>query len=203
MKTGSEKIRLGFLASGRGSNMLAIIDNCKAGKLDAEPVVVISNNADAGALVYARKAGIPAFHLSSNTHEDESVLDQEMTDTLKSHNIDWVILAGYMKMIGSKLLEEFRGKILNIHPSLLPRHGGQGMYGLHVHEAVLASGESETGVTIHMVDGEYDQGRILAQEKVSVEADDTPESLAARVLKVEHELYSETLQGIIEGRISF
>ncbi len=201
MKTGSEKIRLGFLASGRGSNMLAIIDNCKAGKLDAEPVVVISNNADAGALVYARKAGIPAFHLSSNTHEDESVLDQEMTDTLKSHNIDWVILAGYMKMIGSKLLEEFRGKILNIHPSLLPRHGGQGMYGLHVHEAVLASGESETGVTIHMVDGEYDQGRILAQEKVSVEADDTPESLAARVLKVEHELYSETLQGIIEGRI--
>ncbi len=203
MKTGSEKIRLGFLASGRGSNMLAIIDNCKAGKLDAEPVVVISNNADAGALVYARKAGIPAFHLSSNKHEDESVLDQEMTDTLKSHNIDWVILAGYMKMIGSKLLEEFRGKILNIHPSLLPRHGGQGMYGLHVHEAVLASGESETGVTIHMVDGEYDQGRILAQEKVSVEADDTPESLAARVLKVEHELYSETLQGIIEGRISF
>lgn len=196
------KIKLGFLASGRGSNMLAIIDNCKAGKLDAEPVVVISNNADAGALVYARKAGIPAFHLSSNTHEDESVLDQEMTDTLKSHNIDWVILAGYMKMIGSKLLEEFRGKILNIHPSLLPRHGGQGMYGLHVHEAVLASGESETGVTIHMVDGEYDQGRILAQEKVSVEADDTPESLAARVLKVEHELYSETLQGIIEGRIS-
>ena len=201
MKTGSEKIRLGFLASGRGSNMLAIIDNCKAGKLDAEPVVVISNNADAGALVYARKAGIPAFHLSSNTHEDESVLDQEMTDTLKSHNIDWVILAGYMKMIGSKLLEEFRGKILNIHPSLLPRHGGQGMYGLHVHEAVLASGESETGVTIHMVDGEYDQGRILAQEKVSVEVGDTPESLAARVLKVEHELYSETLQGIIEGRI--
>lgn len=203
MKTGSEKIRLGFLASGRGSNMLAMIDNCEAGKLNAEPVVVISNNADAGALVYARKAGIPAFHLSSNTHEDESVLDQEMTDTLKSHNIDWVILAGYMKMIGSKLLEEFRGKILNIHPSLLPRHGGQGMYGLHVHEAVLASGESETGVTIHMVDGEYDQGRILAQEKVSVEADDTPESLAARVLKVEHELYSETLQGIIEGRISF
>ena len=202
MKTGSEKIRLGFLASGRGSNMLAMIDNCEAGKLDAEPVVVISNNADAGALVYARKAGIPAFHLSSNTHEDESVLDQEITNILKSHEVDWVILAGYMKKIGSRLLGEFQGKIFNIHPSLLPRHGGQGMYGVHVHEAVLASGESETGVTIHMVDGEYDQGRILAQEKVFVEADDTPESLAARVLKVEHELYSETLQGIIEGRIS-
>ncbi len=202
MKTGSEKIRLGFLASGRGSNMLAMIDNCEVGKLNAKPVVVISNNADAGALVYAREAGIPAFHLSSNTHEDESVLDQEITNILKSHEVDWVILAGYMKKIGPRLLGEFQGKIFNIHPSLLPRHGGQGMYGVHVHEAVLASGESETGVTIHMVDGEYDQGRILAQEKVFVEADDTPESLAARVLKVEHELYSETLQGIIEGRIS-
>ncbi len=197
-----EKVKLGFLASGRGSNMLAMIDNCEVGKLNAKPVVVISNNADAGALVYAREAGIPAFHLSSNTHEDESVLDQEITNILKSHEVDWVILAGYMKKIGPRLLGEFQGKIFNIHPSLLPRHGGQGMYGVHVHEAVLASGESETGVTIHMVDGEYDQGRILAQEKVFVEADDTPESLAARVLKVEHELYSETLQGIIEGRIS-
>ena len=202
MKTGSEKIRLGFLASGRGSNMLAMIDNCEVGKLNAKPVVVISNNADAGALVYAREAGIPAFHLSSNTHEDESVLDQEITNILKSHEVDWVILAGYMKKIGPRLLGEFQGKIFNIHPSLLPRHGGQGMYGLHVHEAVLASGESETGVTIHMVDGEYDQGRILAQEKVSVEVDDDPATLAARVLKLEHELYSETLQRVIDGKIS-
>ena len=198
-----KKMKLGFLASGRGSNMLAIIDNCKAGKLNAEPVVVISNNADAGALEYARDAGIPAFHLSINTHADPSRLDEEITKTLKSHAVNWLILAGYMKKIGPRLLGEFRGKILNIHPSLLPRHGGQGMYGLHVHEAVLASGESETGVTIHMVDGEYDQGRILAQEKVSVEADDDPAILAARVLKVEHQLYSDTLRDIIEGRIDF
>ncbi len=198
-----KKIKLGFLASGRGSNMLAIIDNCKAGKLNAEPVVVISNNADAGALEYARDAGIPAFHLSINTHADPSRLDDEITKTLKSHAVNWLILAGYMKKIGPRLLGEFRGKILNIHPSLLPRHGGQGMYGLRVHEAVLASGESETGVTIHMVDGEYDQGRILAQEKVSVEADDDPAILAARVLKIEHQLYSNTLRDIIEGRIDF
>ena len=198
-----KKMKLGFLASGRGSNMLAIIDNCKAGKLNAEPVVVISNNADAGALEYARDAGIPAFHLSINTHADPSRLDEEITKTLKSHAVNWLILAGYMKKIGPRLLGEFRGKILNIHPSLLPRHGGQGMYGLRVHEAVLASGESETGVTIHMVDGEYDQGRILAQEKVSVEADDDPAILAARVLKVEHQLYSDTLRDIIEGRIDF
>jgi phosphoribosylglycinamide formyltransferase-1 len=202
MTSDQKKVRLGFLVSGRGSNMLAILNDCKAGKLDAEPAVVISNNADAGALGFAGEAGIPAFHLSSNTYEDKSVLDQEITNTLISHNVDWVILAGYMKKIGSKLLEQFQGKIFNIHPSLLPEHGGKGMFGLHVHESVLALGNSETGVTIHLVDSEYDQGKILAQEVVKVEEGDTPEVLAARVLKLEHQLYSATLQGVIEGRIS-
>ena len=195
------KIKLGFLASGRGSNMLAIIDNCKVGKLDAVPVVVISNNAEAGALEYACEAGIPAIHLGTHTHIDPDKLDDEITKALKNNDVDWVILAGYMKKIGPQLLEEFQGKIFNIHPSLLPKHGGRGMYGLHVHEAVLAAGETETGVTIHLVDGEYDQGRILAQSTVPVKHDDTPELLAARVLKVEHELYSDTLRGVIEGRI--
>ena len=202
MTSDQKKVRLGFLASGRGSNMLAILNDCKAGKLDAEPAVVISNNAGAGALESARAAGIPAFHLSSATHEDESVLDNAITDTLKSNSVDWVILAGYMKKIGPKLLEEFQGKIFNIHPSLLPKYGGKGMFGIHVHESVLASGDTKTGVTIHLVDGEYDQGRVLAQERVPVEDGDTPEVLAARVLKLEHRLYSETLQGVIEGRIS-
>jgi phosphoribosylglycinamide formyltransferase-1 len=200
-KISEEKIKLGFLASGRGSNMLAILNDCKAGRLDAEPAVVISNNAGAGALESARDVGIPAFHLSNTTHEDESVLDNAITDTLKSNAVDWVILAGYMKKIGPKLLEQFQGKIFNIHPSLLPEHGGKGMFGIHVHESVLASGDSETGVTIHLVDGEYDQGRVLAQEVVKVEEGDTPAVLAARVLKLEHRLYSETLQGVIEGRI--
>jgi phosphoribosylglycinamide formyltransferase-1 len=179
--------------------MLAILNDCKAGKLEAEPAVVISNNAAAGALEYARVAGILAFHLSTQTHPEK--LDDVIIDTLKSHAVDWVILAGYMKKIGPQLLEEFQGKIFNIHPSLLPKHGGKGMFGIHVHESVLASGESETGVTIHLVDGEYDQGRILAQEKITVETDDTPEVLAARVLKLEHQLYSDILQGVIEGRI--
>jgi len=199
MTSDQKKVRLGFLVSGRGSNMLAILNDCKAGKLDAEPAVVISNNADAGALEFAGEAGIPAFHLSTQTHAEK--LDDVITDTLKSHAVDWVILAGYMKKIGPQLLEEFQGKIFNIHPSLLPTHGGKGMFGLHVHESVLASGDSETGVTIHLVDCEYDKGRILAQEKVPVEADDTPEVLAARVLTLEHQLYSATLQGVIEGRI--
>lgn len=193
------KIKLGFLASGRGSNMLAIVKDCHAGKLDAEAAVVISNNASAGALEYARETGVPAYHLSARTHPEN--LDHEITNVLKSHDVDWVILAGYMKKIGPQLLESFQGRIFNIHPSLLPRHGGRGMYGNHVHESVLAAGDTETGVTIHMVEGEYDQGRILAQAKVPVEKNDTPEVLAARVLKVEHILYSDTLQDVIDGRI--
>ena len=179
--------------------MLAILNDCKVGKLHAEPAAVISNNAAAGALEYAREAGIPAFHLSTQTHSEK--LDDAITDTLKSHAVDWVILAGYMKKIGPKLLEKFQGKIFNIHPSLLPKYGGKGMFGIHVHESVLASGDSKTGVTIHLVNGEYDQGRVLAQERVPVEEGDTPEILAARVLKLEHQLYSETLQGVIEGKI--
>ena len=179
--------------------MLAILNDCKSGKLEAEPAVVISNHADAGALEYAREEGIPAFHFSTQT--DPEKRNDVIIDTLKSHAVDWVILAGYMQMIGSQLLEEFQGKIFNIHPSLLPRHGGKGMYGLHVHESVIAAGDTKTGVTIHLVDGGYDQGRILAQRSLPVGADDTPESLAARVLKLEHELYPDTLRDVIEGRI--
>ncbi len=181
--------------------MLAIINDCETGKLDAEAAVVISNNASAGALDYARASNLPAFHLSSRTHADPEQLDLEITKALQAHDVDWVVLAGYMKKVGPQLLAAYQGRIFNIHPSLLPAHGGRGMYGIHVHESVIASGDTETGVTIHMVEGEYDQGRILAQVTVPVEKNDTPAVLAARVLKVEHQLYSATLQDIIEGKI--
>ena len=197
----AEKVKLGFLASGRGSNMLSIIDACSTGSLDAEPAVVISNNANAGALAIASQKGIPGFHLSSKTHVDSAQLDQVITDTLKQTEAEYVILAGYMKKVGTYLLHEFSGRIINIHPSLLPKYGGKGMYGIHVHESVLAAGDTETGVTIHLVDSEYDQGEVLAQKTVPVEPGDTPEILAARVLKLEHQLYPETLQKMIEGKI--
>ncbi len=199
MNSIEKKIRLGFLASGHGSNMIAIFNHCKAGNLDAEPAVVISNNSDSGALEYAREKQIPAFHLSTRTHPEK--LDSVITDTLKSHAVEWIILAGYMKKISPYLLEEFQGKIFNIHPSLLPKYGGKGMFGNHVHKSVLDSGDFETGVTIHLVNGEYDEGRILAQKKVYVKAGDTPETLAARVLKVEHELYSKVLQRVVAGEV--
>ena len=194
--------RLGFLASGRGSNMLAIISACESGRLPATPVLVISNNPDARALQLGREHGLEALHMSSRTHGDDGALDQAMTAAMQAHQVDLVILAGYMKKIGPQLLSAYAHHILNIHPSLLPRHGGRGMYGLHVHEAVISAGETETGVTVHLVNTEYDSGDILAQRTVNVEANDDAESLAARVLEVEHRLYTEVLGKILNGEIS-
>jgi phosphoribosylglycinamide formyltransferase 1 len=193
--------KLAILVSGRGSNMVAIMKACEQRELSADIELVISNNPDSDALKIAQQKNISTAYLSSRTHPDQDALDIAMKDLLESHSIDLVLLAGFMKKIGPKTLSAYKGKIINVHPSLLPKFGGQGMYGLNVHEAVIAAGEKETGVTIHMVDGEYDQGKILAQEKVEVMTDDTAESLAARVLKIEHQLYSETIQKIIDKSI--
>ncbi len=192
---------LGFMASGRGSNMQAIIDACNEGRLNAHPVVVISNNGNSGALDRAESEGIPGHYLGSKNFPDADKLDQIIVDTLRKYDVGLVVLAGYMKKIGAKTLATYQGRIINIHPALLPKFGGEGMYGKHVHEAVLAAGETETGVTIHLVDAQYDTGSILAQCKVSVEKRDTIESLAERVLFVEHRFYIETLGKILSGEI--
>ena len=195
-------MNIGFLASHGGSNMQAIIDAAKKGKLHARPVVVISNNADSTALERARNEGIPGFYLSGKTHPDPDSLDQAILDTLLGCNVDIVALAGYMKKLGPRTLSRFTGRILNIHPALLPKHGGKGMYGIHVHESVIADGEKESGVTIHLVTEEYDRGPIVAQVRVPVEPGDTPEVLAARVLIEEHKLYPATLERIATGEIN-
>ena len=192
---------LGFLASGQGSNMQAIIDACNDGRLNAHAVVVISNNGNSGALDRAKSEGIPAHHMGCKNIPDVDKLDQMITDTLRKFDVDIVVLAGYMKKIGAKTLAAYPGRIINIHPALLPKYGGKEMYGKHVHAAVLAAGETETGVTIHIVDAQYDTGPILAQTKVPVEKGDTIESLAARVLVVEHRFYVETLCKILSGEI--
>lgn len=194
-------MNIGFLASHGGSNMQAIIDACKEGRLSATAAVVISNNGDSRALERARTEGIPNYHLSGNTHPDPDDLDRAIMDTLIRHNVDVIALAGYMKKLGPKTLACFRGRILNIHPALLPKFGGKGMYGIHVHEAVIAAGEKESGVTVHLVDEEYDRGPILAQVRVPVMPGDTPEILAERVLVQEHLLYPATLQRIATGEI--
>lgn len=194
-------MNIGFLASHGGSNMQAIIDACKAGRLSAVPVVVISNNAESRALERARNEGIPNYYLSGKTHPDPDSLDQAILDALILHKVDVVALAGYMKKLGPKTLAHFRGRILNIHPALLPKHGGKGMYGIRVHEAVIAAGETESGVTVHLVTEEYDKGPILARVTVPVMPGDTPEILAERVLVQEHILYPATLQRIATGEI--
>lgn len=194
--------RLGILASHRGTNFQAIIDACRDGRLDARPVVAISNNSDAYALERARAADIPTAHLSSVTHPDEDELDAAMVDVLREHNVDLLVLAGYMKKLGPKTLKTFEGRIINIHPALLPRHGGQGMYGMNVHRAVIESGDTETGITIHRVQEDYDSGPIIAQRRIPVLSDDTPESLAQRVLAHEHEFLIETLKTIISNDLS-
>lgn len=195
------KLHLGFLASRGGSNLQAIIDAIKEGRLDAVPCVVISNNSNAFALERARREGIPCYHISSKHYPDENELDEAILQTMLKHNVDIVVLAGYMKKVGNKLLQHFKNRVLNIHPALLPKYGGKGMYGEFVHKAVLEAGEKESGCTVHLVDEIYDHGRILGQSVVPVYPDDTVESLAARVLEQEHKLYPRVLQQIASGEI--
>jgi len=195
------EMKIGFLASHNGSNMQATIDAHKSGELQALPAVVISNNSDSRALGRASKARIPSYHMSDRTPPKPGELDQAILDRMLEHDVDLIILAGYMKKLGPRTLARFSGRILNIHPALLPRFGGKGMYGIHVHEAVIAAGETETGVTIHAVDAEYDTGPIIAQARVPVDPKDTAESLAARVLQREHTFFPEILQRIVTGEI--
>ena len=195
-------MNLGFLCSHGGTNMQAIVDACKGGRLNATPRVIISNNSDSRALQRGRDEGIPGVHLSRHTHPGSEDLDGAILATLVAHEVDLVILAGYMKRLGPNTLVRYRSRVLNIHPALLPKFGGKGMYGRRVHEAVIASGDRVTGVTIHVADDEYDRGPILAQAQVSVLETDTADSLAERVLTKEHEFFVETLQKIASGAIS-
>ena len=181
--------------------MQAIVDACKSGLLQATPTILISNNSSSGAIERAKNEGIPFYHLSRATHPQPDELDRAILGALLEHDVNIIVLAGYMKKLGPRTLSQFKGAILNIHPALLPKFGGKGMYGIHVHEAVIAAKQKETGVTIHLVDEEYDTGPIIAQVKTPVLLDDTPETLQARVLQLEHDFLPETLQKIVLGRI--
>ena len=195
------KLNIGILASHGGSNLQAIIDACKSEIVIANPVVVISNNSKSGALKRARNEGVPCFHISKSLFIDDKEVDYQITQKLLSYKVDLVVLAGYMKKLGVLIMSTFEDRIINVHPSLLPKFGGKGMYGIKVHESVLAAGEHKTGVTIHKVQGEYDRGTILAQAEVQIRENDTSSSLRDRVLIVEHELYVETLREISLGGI--
>jgi phosphoribosylglycinamide formyltransferase-1 len=194
-------VRVGVLASHEGTTLQALIDGL-ARSPEAAVVIVISNNGDSGALRRARAAEIATAHLSGHTHPDSDALDAAVTETLSSHGVELLILAGYMKKLGARTLSTFAGRILNTHPALLPKFGGQGMYGMHVHRAVLAAGEMVTGVSVHVVTAEYDAGPVIAQREVPVDPSDTPESLAERVQAVERRLLVDVVLDVARGRIA-
>jgi phosphoribosylglycinamide formyltransferase-1 len=182
--------RLAVLASGRGSNLQAIIehfDNLARERI-AKVVHVASNRADSPALVRAATASIDIASFDST--DDGS----QLLVLLRKFRIDLVVLAGYLKRIPPNVIREFSGRIINIHPALLPAFGGEGMYGARVHEAVIESGAKETGVSVHLVDDDYDRGPVIAQWRVPVEESDTVDSLAARVLSVEHIVYPRVVE---------
>lgn len=198
----NEHLNIAVFASGKGSNFKAILEAINAGRIgSAKIVLVISNNSDAGALVTGRENHIPALHVSRKQFSTDDDFNAKLMSLLGGYHVNFIVLAGYMKKIDSKIVQAYKNRIVNIHPALLPKFGGSGMYGIHVHEAVIASKEKLSGASVHIVDEEYDHGPVVLQKTVAVESTDTPESLAAKVLQLEHEIYPEAIRLFAEGRI--
>jgi phosphoribosylglycinamide formyltransferase-1 len=187
-------MRLAFLASNNGSGMRAVVTAIEAGDLDASACLVVSNRNQAPALEFGREHGLETKFIP--TVPDADSADRRLAAALSETNVDWVLLAGYLRKLGPVTLSTFRDRILNIHPSLLPKFGGQGMYGRRVHEAVIASGATESGASVHLVDEAYDHGAVLAQARVPVLPDDTAETLEKRVMAAESGLYVDLLKRI-------
>lgn len=195
-------MRIGVLASHEGSVLQAILDACGGSdpdtRLCARVSVVVSNNSESGALRRAREAGIRTVHLSSATHPDPDALDRAIVRCLEEASVDLVVLAGYMKRLGPATLARFSDRMINTHPSLLPKFGGSGFFGRRVHEAVIAAGEGESGATVHWVAGEYDSGPIISQVRVTIAAEETAESLETKVKAAERKLLIDTLRCLAE-----
>ncbi|MEY4642564.1 MAG: putative phosphoribosylglycinamide formyltransferase/formyltetrahydrofolate deformylase [Pseudomonadota bacterium] len=191
-------MKISFLASHGGSSAKFLIAAMRAGKLAAEPGIVITNNRDSGIFHWCLDNDINVRHISAKTHRGEENADEAIALVLKDCGSDVVVCSGYMKKVGAQTLAALPGRILNIHPALLPKFGGKGMYGDHVHSGVLAAGERESGATVHVVSAELDEGPIVLQKKVPVLPGDTVETLRARVQAVEPELYLEALQKFLK-----
>ena len=191
------KTRLAVFCSGSGSNFQAIFHALKKKQLNAEIVLCLSNRSQCGAMEFARQNGIATMHLTEKQFGSFDDFSAAMLGCLTEQRIDIIVLAGYMRKVPDAVVTAFQDKIINIHPALLPKFGGEGMYGIHVHTAVIDAGETESGATVHFVNEEYDKGKILLQRTVPVLPGDTPESLAARVLACEHLLYPDALEKLL------
>ncbi len=187
-------VRLAIFASGTGSNAKKIIEYFED-RQDVEVAIVVSNKKHAPVLAMAQEKGLMTKVISkSYFYDTESILED--FDRLK---IDWIILAGFLWLVPSYLIQQYSDKIINIHPALLPRFGGKGMYGMHVHRAVKASDAQETGITIHFVNEVYDDGRIIFQARCPVAPEDTPESIAAKVRSLEHRHFAQVIDRLVGG----
>jgi phosphoribosylglycinamide formyltransferase-1 len=193
----NNKINLGILISGRGSNLQAIIEAVERGDIAAKVAVVISNNADAYGLERAKKHNIPAIVVDAKAFENKDKYEEEIVSLLEKHKVDLVCLAGYMKIVGPVLLGKYKGKMLNIHPALLPAFPG-----LHVQKKALDYGVKVAGCTVHFVDEGCDTGPIIVQKVVPVEEGDTEDSLSARILEEEHKAYPEAIDLLAKGELS-
>jgi phosphoribosylglycinamide formyltransferase-1 len=196
------RLRLGFLASHGGSSMRAIVAATRDGRLDAEARLVVSNNADSPALAFARGEGLDARQINASTAGSAEAADAAIATAMREAGVELIVLSGYLRKLGPRILDAYRGRILNIHPALLPKYGGQGMYGRRVHEAAIAAGDRVSGATIHLVDADYDSGPILAQVEVPIAPGDTVEALEQRVMAAEPGFFVQTLQAISEGRLA-
>lgn len=192
------KLNLAVFVSGRGSNFQAILDAIASGKLRAKIAVLISDRSEAGALHIAQQTGIATEVLACR---DEEKYEQTLRLVLQHREVSFIVLAGYLRKIPASIIRTFQGRIINIHPALLPSFGGKGMYGKRVHQAVLDYGCKVSGATVHFVEEEYDTGAPILQRCVPVRDNDTAETLAGRVLQVEHQLLPEALQLFAEERI--
>ena len=198
----TKPIRIGFLASHGGSSMRAILAAIGSGALEAKGVLAISNNADSPALEAAQAAGLATRHISAASAGGAEAADQAIAEAMQAAGAELIVLSGYLRKLGPETLGRYRGRVLNIHPGLLPRYGGQGMYGRRVHEAVRAAGDAVTGATVHVVDADYDTGPILAQREVPIHSDDTAEDMERRVMAAEPGLFVETLVRLAKGGLA-
>jgi phosphoribosylglycinamide formyltransferase 1 len=196
----AHKLQLGILASGRGSNLQAILDHCREADYPAQVKVVISDVPDAYALARAEKAGIPAVKLNPKDFPNRQAYDFAVTEALKNHQVELVVLAGYLRILTAPLLEAFPNRIINIHPSLIPAFCGRGMHGLRVHQEAISYGVKVSGLTVHFVETGVDTGPIILQHCLPVLEEDTPESLSERILTFEHQKYPEAIRLLAQGR---
>lgn len=191
--------KIAVLLSGSGTTLQNLIDRAADGALDVEIACVLSSRADVYGLERAQQAGIPTHVVARKSYGDAESFSEAVWSTLAPYEVDLVVLAGFMSLL--RIPPAYTNRVMNVHPSLIPAFSGKGMYGHHVHEAVIAKGVKLTGVTIHFVDNEYDQGPIILQAVVPIEDEDTPDSLGVRVQAKEREVYPVAIQLFVEGKL--